>query len=836
MLLTRGTRVGPYRITGPLGSGGMGVVYSAEDERLRRPVAIKFLSRDALNDPRAYERFQQEARTASSLNHPNISIIHDIGEHAGEPFLVMELIDGQALSSRIESGPLAVQEAVPIAVSIADALNAAHQGEIVHRDVKPANILITTRGDAKLLDFGIARLSAAVDATATNSETTAGTVAYMSPEQARNEPLDHRTDLFSLGAVLYEMVTGVRPFAGVSPALIFDAVLNRPPRPPSEVNPRVPAELDRVILRALEKDRSLRYQSAADFAADLKRLLRSEPVASVSAARRPRRSMAIFVAAGVAGIAAVLGYVAWRSPSDDDRRQVSLEQITESGDVLAAAISNEGRYVAYTEATADGIALNVRQVQTKATVTIVPAGTYQFRGIAFSPDSAYVYATTVKPSSLLRVPTLGGQPATILEDIGSAVAVSPDGRELAYVRAKGPLEAELVVVSADGSNLRSVAVEKRSPTATPAWSPDGKTIAWPPASPASEFGFTLVSANGEHKESINLPGWKYIESVVWLPSGRGLVLTAEEESRELTGRHQILEVTYPQLKIKRLTNDLGDYHFLAGNPDVALSSVQLGRRSGISVGTLESPDALRRVGTGGSDGSRGLTWLPDGRLVFTDTYTIGWIMNADGSGLRPLLSDRRSASAPFSCGHLIGYTVVHRALATVFLLDLDSGRSRRLTDVSLGQPTCSPDGSALIYTDNEVIKSVSTTTASEPIVMQRNAHDARVSPDGRWLAAHTRSSDSADNFVVYSMKDGSLIRKFPGAVANFQWDSTSAALLYSRGAGNVDNLWRAPIDGQPATQVTHFTSDIIFSFAISSDRRLAIARGETANNVVVLRK
>jgi non-specific serine/threonine protein kinase len=196
----------------------MGIVYSAEDERLRRPVAIKFLSRDALQDPRAYERFQQEARTASSLNHPNICTIYDIGEHAGEPFLVMELIEGQTLTSKIEAGAIPIQEAVPIAVAVADALDAAHQRQIVHRDVKPANILITARGDAKLLDFGIARLSAAVDGTVTHSGTTAGTVAYMSPEQARNEPLDHRTDLFSLGAVLYEMVTGTRPFGAASAA------------------------------------------------------------------------------------------------------------------------------------------------------------------------------------------------------------------------------------------------------------------------------------------------------------------------------------------------------------------------------------------------------------------------------------------------------------------------------------------------------------------------------------------------------------------------------------------------------------------------------------------
>jgi hypothetical protein len=180
--------------------------------------------------------------------------------------------------------------------------------------------------------------------------------------------------------------------------------------------------------------------------------------------------------------------------------------------------------------------------------------------------------------------------------------------------------------------------------------------------------------------------------------------------------------------------------------------------------------------------------------------------------------------------------VIHSNRQSVFLIDVGSGKSRQLIDVSLGQPTCTPDGAFLLYADNEIIKRVSTTDGGEPAIVQRDAHDQRVSPDSQFLAAHTRSNDSSEHFVVFSMKDGSLIRKFPGATANFQWDRTSTALIHSRGAGNVDNLWRAPIDGQPATQITHFSSDHIFSFSISSDGRLAIARGETDNDVVVLRK
>ena len=322
MQLRPDARVGPYRITGALGSGGMGVVYRAEDERLGRPVAIKFLSGIALEDPRASERLLREARAASALNHPHICTIHDVGEHEGAAYLVMELLEGQTLAARIANGPLPEQEAVRLAAAVADALDAAHQRGIIHRDVKPANIFITQRGEPKLLDFGLARSfgsAAAIEATATNTATTAGTIAYMSPEQARDEPLDARSDLFSLGATLYQIVTGALPFPGSSTALVFDAILNKPPRRPSQVNAAVSSPLEQILLRALEKDQRLRYQSAADLRADLQRLLRGDS-AAVPAAVRPTRPRWPLVAATAAiVVAGVVGYLFWRGQPQPQR-------------------------------------------------------------------------------------------------------------------------------------------------------------------------------------------------------------------------------------------------------------------------------------------------------------------------------------------------------------------------------------------------------------------------------------------------------------------------------------------------------------------------------------
>ena len=291
-----GKTISHYRITSQLGEGGMGIVYEAEDTNLGRHVALKFLTPALANDANLLQRFQREARAASALNHPNICTIHGIEQHDAEHFIVMELLDGESLGDRIRRGPLDLETVLTLGVQLADALESAHSKGIVHRDLKPANIFVTSRGQAKILDFGVAKIDgrAAADPNSmvatvrrdqlTSAGQTIGTIAYMSPEQARGEITDARTDLFSLGTVLYQMATGFLPFQGETSAVVFDAILNREPAPLNQLNPNLPSELGRIIAQALEKDRDLRYQSATDLKTGLKRLKRDLESASRQAA------------------------------------------------------------------------------------------------------------------------------------------------------------------------------------------------------------------------------------------------------------------------------------------------------------------------------------------------------------------------------------------------------------------------------------------------------------------------------------------------------------------------------------------------------------------------
>jgi serine/threonine protein kinase/Tol biopolymer transport system component len=868
--LAPGAVVSHYRIESRLGGGGMGVVYLAEDLKLLRKVALKFLPERVASDEAAIARFRREARAASALNHPAICTIHEIAEHDGRPFIVMEWLDGRSLREALADGPLGLDRLIALALEIADALDAAHDAGVVHRDIKSGNIFVTTRGHAKLLDFGLAKvepLATASDsalptmpdeAHLTSPGTTLGTVAYMSPEQVRGEAVDKRSDLFSFGVVLYEMATGVLPFKGTTPAMVSHDILSRTPARPLALNPGLPPELDRLIVKALEKDRELRYQSAAEMRADLTRLTRDREV-STSGGRRSGSSVAAVLTLAATVIGGVSLTLWSRAPAPPpaasaERPSYEIEQLTASGNAVAPAISPDGRFVVYVQADGDATSLRVRQVATGSNTQVVaPEADITVGFPTVTPDGGFVDFLRDGPGvsrSLQRVPFLGGAQRTMVEIVSSPIGWSPDGTRMAFIRYDG-MRSELIVADANGGGERVIAGRQvpvyflsifivGNPPVRPAWSPDGRTIA------LYEFGdfdprvvFVDVATGAETVREAR--GGFQPRGLAWLGPA-SLVLSQPQEEGQ---RVQLWRMSFPDGAVSPLTNDLNSY-----------IGVDLDSARGRLVTSRRETRTSLWVSDASGDGGKEIVpaTLFTGRFVWVSWAGARVLYNTTSSGRASVTAVRPEGTvdedvAPAGpnllsgAGTSDGRTLVYARRADGVWKTDAAGRSPvQLTPFESFDALITPDDRHVVFLSSQSgvespwIVPIEGGEASQIYDAPTGWGTIDVSPDRRLLSL------TGGRLVICELP-ACANRREVSLPANFgerpRWMPDGQRIAYI-GVGGA-NLWSIGPAGGTPRQITHFPANTpgraIAAYAWSRDgKRLAFVRTATTNDIVLIKR
>jgi len=884
-----GERVSTYLILRRLGSGGMGEVYLATDTRLGRQVALKFVPRSQLKDEQTMSRFEKEARTASALNHPNILTIYEVGEHQGERFIATEFIDGITLRTELRRHAMALGDALDIAIQIASALVASHRAGITHRDLKPGNIMLRSDGYLKVIDFGLAKTAAAGESVTSNFPTgealtfpgsLLGTVGYMSPEQARGEEVDHRTDLWSLGVILYEMIAGGRPFDGPTDSHVLVAIMEQD-APAFE---EAPPGLMKILHHALTKNRDRRYQSAEEMLSDLREIrqgldvsVSSMRVAEILGRRQTKRRVwPMFVAGAAALILLALGWLLILRPNlapPETFEVGARQQLTYNGRVHQASISPAGDLVAMAVGQRDvNEAVMLRRLDGRVgeEALVFAPGPHTVQGLTFSNDGASLWVV-VKSSAgdmgkLYRAGVTthaaAGTPEQILEDIDGPVSFSPDGRQFAYVRfaaQETSYRYELAVAETARPTAPRVLATKQGDESLGrrvAWSPRGRDIACvrygPSAAGPPEAQILLVPTEpGRPERIVPITGWQSVEAMAWLNAGRDLIAVLAAHS-ETFDQAQLRAVFTPTGAVQNITTDGTGYRGATLSADHSeLVTVRVADGARLWVSAPGNWSDGETVG-GQTQPSGDLAWNSDGGIVFSSSrqgHRDLWVARPGEQEARRLtaspLADRSPEWVPGSDS--VVFSSNRAGPYSLWRFDIGRGALTQLTHGTYDdEPALSPDGKTVVYTawpkGRPGLYRVPV-EGGTPVALNRlQSRAPQFSPDGSLLLCEARNDSPAAKWTVclLSNSDGIVIRTLDQIPvrSHAQWMPGGREISFIETRGGISNIFAYNLERGTMRQLTHFREEQISNLEWSHDgKRLALIRGaSTSDAFLYLRK